>query len=186
MKLIKIFTFILISLTISLKVNSNENLINILKEGGKIILIRHAHAPGTGDPENFNIKDCTTQRNLNDKGIIESKNLGKCFFKNKIKIDKVLSSEWCRCRDTAFYAFKNFKKKSFLNSFYDQKFANKKSSQIIELKDYIKRWNGNKNLVLITHYVVISELLNIGALPAEIIITDKKFNLLARLNLRNN
>ena len=183
MKLIKTLIFIFISLTIPIKVNSNENLVSILKEGGKLILIRHAYAPGNGDPENFNINDCTTQRNLNDKGIMESKSLGKFFFKNNIKIDKVLSSEWCRCKDTAFYAFKNYKKKSFLNSFYDKKFAHKKTSQIIELKKYINKWNGKKNLVLITHYVVISELLNIGALPAEVIITDKNFNLIARSNI---
>jgi phosphohistidine phosphatase SixA len=113
MKLIKTLIFIFISLTIPIKVNSNENLVSILKEGGKLILIRHAYAPGNGDPENFNINDCTTQRNLNDKGIMESKSLGKFFFKNNIKIDKVLSSEWCRCKDTAFYAFKNYKKKVF-------------------------------------------------------------------------
>ena len=158
----------------------------MLKEGKKLIFIRHAYAPGTGDPENFNIKDCTTQRNLNNEGINESKLLNIFFLNNKISIDKVLSSEWCRCKDTAFYAFHNYEKKSFLNSFYDKKFYHKKTKQIIELKDYIKKWNGRNNLVLVTHYVVISEILNIGALPAEIIIADKDFNVLARKKLKNN
>jgi len=186
MKLFIIFTFILTSLTISLKANSSEKLGELLKEGGKLILIRHAYAPGTGDPENFNIKDCTTQRNLNEQGIMESKYLNKFFLKNKIEIDQVLSSEWCRCKDTAFYAFKKYKKKSFLNSFYNEKFTHKKSSQIIELKNYVKNWNSKKNLVLVTHYVVIYELLNLSASPAEIIITDKDFNILRRQIIKSN
>ena len=186
MKLIKIFTLILISLAISIKANSNEKIENLLKDGGKIIFIRHALAPGMGDPKNFNIKDCTTQRNLSEEGIIESKKLGIFFSKYLIDIDEVLSSEWCRCKDTAFYAFKYYKKKSFLNSFYDQRFAHKKISQINDLKKYIKKRNGKKNLVLVTHYVVILELLNLSASPAEIIITDKDFNVFKRKKIKNN
>ena len=51
------------------KVNSNESLIQSLKKSGNLIFIRHAYAPGNGDPQNFNIFDCSTQRNLNNKGI---------------------------------------------------------------------------------------------------------------------
>ena len=117
MSLLKIFIFILISLLISLKVNSSEKLVEMLKEGGKLIFIRHASAPGTGDPDNFDIKNCSTQRNLDEKGIIDSKNLGIFFSKNKIKIDKVLSSEWCRSKDTTYYDNNDYETKSFLKSF---------------------------------------------------------------------
>ena len=73
---------------------SNEKFVNYLKEGNKIIFMRHALAPGTADPKNFNINDCSTQRNLNEEGRSQSKRIGN-FFKNKnIRIDKVLSSEW--------------------------------------------------------------------------------------------
>jgi phosphohistidine phosphatase SixA len=186
MNLLKIFIFILISLLISLKVNSSEKFVEMLKEGGKLIFIRHASAPGTGDPDNFDIKNCSTQRNLDEKGIIDSKNLGIFFSKNKIKIDIVLSSEWCRSKDTTFYAFNDYETKSFLNSFYDDKFAHNKLSQIYDLKEYIKKWNSKKNLVLVTHYVVISELLNIGALQGEIIITDENFKILGRQKIKDN
>jgi hypothetical protein len=101
--------------------NSNEKLINSLKEGGKLIFIRHAYAPGNGDPENFNLKDCASQRNLNQEGINQSKKIGLFFTENKIQIDKVLSSEWCRCKDTAKYAFNSFETFDALNSFYDIK-----------------------------------------------------------------
>ena len=70
----------------------------------------------------------------------------KFFYENKIPIGTVLSSEWCRCKDTAFYAFRDFKTNSFLNSFYDARFQKNKNKQIIELKKYIKKWNGKKIL----------------------------------------
>ena len=136
-------------------VSSNEKLINPLKEGGKLIFIRHAYAPGNGDPKNFDLKDCVTQRNLNQEGINQSKKIGLFFTRNKIQIDKVLSSEWCRCKDTARYAFNNYKTFNALNSFYDVRFAKNKVKQIKDLKKYISSWNSKKNLVLVTHFVVI-------------------------------
>ena len=95
----------------------NEKLINELEEGGKLIFIRHAYAPGGGDPNNFALNDCSTQRNLNNEGREQAKYIGEFFKKNKIKIDKVLSSEWCRCKETAKIAFKSYSTNSFLNSF---------------------------------------------------------------------
>ena len=118
--------------------DASENVINQLKEGGKVIFIRHGFAPGNGDPDNFLVNDCSTQRNLDKNGINQSRKIGKLFKKNKIPVDTVLSSEWCRCKDTAFYAFKDFETKSFLNSFYDIKFQKNKNRQIKQLKDYIK------------------------------------------------
>ena len=186
MKLIKTLLFILISLTISIKANSNQKLENLLMNEGKLIFIRHAYAPGTGDPTNFNIKDCTTQRILNKKGIKQSKLIKNFFIEKKIPIYKVLSSEWCRCKDTSFYAFENYETKFFLNSFYDVKFARNKSKQIKELKEYVKNWNGKKNLILVTHYVVILEVLNVSASSAELIIADKDFNVLMRKKISSN
>jgi len=86
---------------------STEEVLNSLKEGGKIIFIRHALAPGNGDPENFDLNDCSTQRNLNQRGIEQSKFIGSIFNKNQIKIENVYSSEWCRCIDTAKFALIN-------------------------------------------------------------------------------
>ena len=160
---------------------SNEKLINSLKEGGKLIFIRHAHAPGNGDPENFNLKDCSSQRNLNQVGINQSKKIGLFFTKNKIQIDKILSSEWCRCKDTAKYAFNNYKTLDALNSFYDARFAKNKTKQIKDLKKYILSWDSKKNLVLVTHFVVINEALGIGSTSGEIIVSDKNFNIISTI-----
>jgi len=162
---------------------SDDKILKSLKEGKKLVFIRHAIAPGNGDPNNFDINDCSTQRNLNENGIEESKKIGLFFKNNKIKIDKVLSSQWCRCKDTAKYAFKNFKTFDALNSFYDEKFAANETKQIKDLKNYIKRWNSDKNLVLITHFVVISSILNTGASSGEIIISDKNFNIVGSIDM---
>ena len=186
MKIIKIFIFVFISLNVPLKAYSNENIQNILKDGGKIIFIRHAYAPGGGDPINFDISDCSTQRNLNEEGIVQSINIGNFFLKNDIKIDKILSSEWCRCKETAKYAFKKFETKSFLNSFFSQKFANNKNQQIKELKEYVQNWDSKKNLVLVTHYVIILEVTNSTVSSGEMVVTDKNFNVLAQQEISVN
>ena len=186
MKLIKIILFLFICFNTSLIANSNEDLQVILSKGGKLIFIRHAYAPGGGDPDNFDISNCASQRNLNWEGIAQAKNIGKFFLKNNIKNYIVLSSEWCRCKQTAKYAFKDYKTKTFLNSFFSQKFSHNKVSQIKELKKYIKKWNGKGNLIFITHYVVILEILNLSMESGEIVILDKNFNILARQKISNN
>ena len=175
----KIFIFFVL-IVFSTPINSQEELINLIKDGNKLIFIRHAYAPGSGDPINFDLNDCSTQRNLNEEGINQSKKIGKFFSKNKIQIDRVLSSEWCRCKDTAKFAFNKYTTFNALNSFYDSRFEKNKDKQVIDLKKYILDLNSKKNIVLITHFVVISEILNISASSGEIIVSDKEFNIIGR------
>ncbi|MDA7593947.1 histidine phosphatase family protein [Candidatus Pelagibacter sp.] len=186
MRIIKITLLLLISFNVSFKVISANDLQNIFSDDGKIIFIRHAYAPGSGDPDGFDISNCASQRNLNSEGIRQSKRIGKFFKENNIRIDKVLSSEWCRCKKTSKYAFNSHETKSFLNSFFSQKFAHNRDKQVKELNDYIINWEGKKNLILVTHYVVISEILNVSTSSGEIVITDRNFNILARINTSNN
>ena len=175
----RIYLILILGLfTFKNNVYASDKILDSLNEGKKIIFIRQALAPGNGDPDNFNINDCTTQRNLNKNGIIQSKKIGLFFEKNKIKIDKVLSSEWCRCKDTAKIAFKNFETFNALNSFYDEKFASNEDRQIKNLKKYIKSWESDKNLILVTHFVVISSILNMGTSSGEMIISDKNYNII--------
>ena len=130
MKFLKFLLVIFISLTSSVKADLNKNLIDQLQEGGKLIFIRHAYAPGSGDPINFNLNDCSSQRNLDKNGKTQAIKIGNYLSRNKILIDKVISSEWCRCKETALLAFKKFETKSFLNSFYSSKFAKNKDQGI--------------------------------------------------------
>ena len=178
MKILKLFLLIFISISYPVKADLDNKLEKQLKKGGNLIFIRHAYAPGGGDPENFIISDCSTQRNLNEDGKNQSKRIGQFFIENDILIDKVLSSEWCRCKDTAQIAFTNFETKNFLNSFFSAQFASNKNQQIKDLKKYIKNWQSDKNLVLVTHYVLISEILNYTSSSGEIVISDKNFKVI--------
>ena len=162
---------------------ANENIEEILKKGGNIIFIRHAIAPGNGDPSNFDILDCSTQRNLSKDGELQALKIGNFFKKNEIKITKVLSSEWCRCKDTAKIAFGNYKTKNFLNSFYDDRFAENKDKQIFDFQKYIANSNKTGNLVFVTHYVVISEILNMATSSGEIVITDHNLRFISSLEI---
>ena len=153
------------------------------QDGDKIILIRHAKAPGGGDPEGFNIKDCKTQRNLDLMGINQAKKIGKLFKENNIKINKVLSSQWCRCKDTAKYAFGDFKEFSALNSTYTPPYDQNEKQQIKDLKNFVSNWQGKGgNLVLVTHYVIILAITGQTTRSGELVITDKNFEVLSTIN----
>ena len=156
------------------------------QEGDKIILIRHSSAPGGGDPEGFKINDCKTQRNLDKVGIEQSINIGKLFKKKSISIDKVLSSQWCRCKDTAKYAFKDYIEFPALNSVFQSPFDKNEEKQLKQIKEYIKKWNGNgKNLVMITHYSIITKITNSTPSSGEIVIINKNFEVLERISTLN-
>ena len=117
------FLIIFIFLTTSIKADINENLINNIKKEGSLIFIRHAYAPGSGDPNNFELNDCDTQRNLNDKGINQAKKIGIILKKLGIDNKNVYSSEWCRCQDTAKLAFGEYKNLHFSKSFQNPVFS---------------------------------------------------------------
>ena len=152
------------------------------QDGNKIIFIRHALAPGGGDPVGFKINDCATQRNLNQAGINQSKKIGEFFINNKVLIDQVLSSQWCRCKDTAKYAFKNFKEFSALNSTFQSPYDKNELRQLKEIKNFVNNWDGEgKNLILITHYSIITAITNAVPGSGEIVVTDKNFSVLATI-----
>ena len=83
MKFLRFSLIIFITLTSTVKADFNKKLIDQLEDGGKLIFIRHAYAPGSGDPDNFNLNDCSTQRNLNNEGRNQAKNIGEFLKKKK-------------------------------------------------------------------------------------------------------
>ena len=183
MKILKFLLIIFITISSAVKADLNKNLINELQKGGKLIFIRHAYAPGGGDPDNFDINDCATQRNLSDIGRVQSQKIGDYFEENKISIGKVYSSEWCRCKETASIAFKEYETKNFLNSFFSAKFVNNRKKQIIDFDKFISTWDKDQNLVFVTHYVVISEILNYAPSSGEIVISDKTLKVIDTLEI---
>ncbi len=180
--MIKKLIIIVLTFIYSLSTNANSDYVKVLKQNNKLIFIRHALAPGNGDPDNFDIFDCSTQRNLNSVGKEQSIELGKFFDTNNISIDLVLSSEWCRCKETANLAFQKFETFDALNSFYDPKFYKNKEPQLEKLINFINNLENEGNIVFVTHYVVIAAIFGQALKSGEILIADRSLNIVGRIN----
>ena len=179
--MIKKLIIIVFTFFYSLSGNANSDYVELLKQNNKLIFIRHALAPGNGDPDNFDIFDCSTQRNLNSVGEEQSIELGKFFDTNNISIDLVLSREWCRCKETANLAFKKFETFNALNSFYDPKFYKNKKPQLEKLINFINNLENEGNIVFVTHYVVITAIFGQAVTSGEILIADRNLNVVGRI-----
>ena len=181
-KIVPHVIFLIILTLLFFNAQSSEINWKSAQNGNKIIFIRHALAPGGGDPTGFKIDDCKTQRNLNQVGIEQSKRIGELFKENKVPIDQVLSSQWCRCKDTAKYAFEKFKEFSALNSTFQFPNDINESKQLEEIKIFVKQWEGKgKNLILITHYSIITAITDSVPGSGEIVVIDKNYNVLATI-----
>ena len=179
----KFFFFLIYIFFINLTaVSSSEYILNEARKGNKVILIRHSLAPGVGDPAGFKVEDCKTQRNLNKAGIEQSKKIGKLFIDNKIPIDIVLSSQWCRCKDTAHYAFGKFKEFTPLNSTFSEPYNKNEVRQVRKIEKYLRNWEGGgKNLILITHYSIITTITDATPSSGEIVIADINLNVIGTI-----
>ena len=176
---LKSYFFIILFVSFTSSLFASDNLWSELESGDKLIFIRHAYAPGGGDPDNFDLADCATQRNLNDQGISQSVELGKLFQENQTPIDIVYSSQWCRCKDTAQYAFGDFKELSSLNSTFEGEYKKNHDTQMSELKTLVEDWNPSKgNLVFVTHYVIIGGLLGYYPSSGEIVVADQSLKVI--------
>ena len=120
---------------------------------------------------------------MSNLGREQAKNIGIFFKENNIKVENVYSSEWCRCKETALIAFKKFKTKNFLNSFFNSKFAQNKDPQMNNLKEFIKNNKSKQNLVFVTHYVVISESLSYLSSSGEIVVSDKDLKVIDTIKI---
>ena len=153
-----IFT-ILFFLLLIVETNAKESFISLEKlknhDINKVIFLRHALAPGNGDPPNFNVNDCSTQRNLDQVGIDQSSMIGNTLKKIGIKFSKIYSSFWCRCKDTAMnMEVGEFKTHVGLNSFYE-KHADRETT-LRKLNNLIVGFNKlDGPYLLVTHYVNI-------------------------------
>jgi phosphohistidine phosphatase SixA len=143
-----------------------------LAEGGHTILLRHAIAPGTGDPANFKLDDCSTQRNLSDQGRQQAQRIGARLAARTIKVDVVLSSQWCRAIDTANLAFPGLKitLEPALNSFFTD--MSSKDDQTEAVLRLIGAFGGSGNQVMVTHQVNITALTGLNPREGEAIIVD--------------
>ena len=144
---------------------ADEAALAALKAGGHVMIVRHGlTTPGTGDPRDFKLDECATQRNLVDEGREQSRRLGRLLRERGIEIERVLSSEWCRCKETAALidAGKIETLPALNNLVGRREFL---ESQTRELRAAIAAWRGKGNLLLVTHGSVVFPLA--GATPRE-------------------
>lgn len=142
-----------------------------LKDGTAIAIMRHALAPGTGDPTEFVLNDCTTQRNLSDEGRTQSRSIGELFRGRGILNANILSSEWCRCLETArLLDIGKPDTFSALNSFFQNRSA--AADQTRHLRQALSTWLRSESTptVLVTHQVNISALTGSFTNSGEILI----------------
>ena len=134
-----------------------------LAKGGHIALIRHGNAPPGfgGDPPGFRLDDCTTQRNLDDKGRAQSKALGEALHNHGVRVDRIVSSPVCRCIDTATLMAVGQVDSSWA-LLPDRDAAR---PRLRDLKELISSWRGSGTLVLVTHGFTIEAL--IGFIPEQ-------------------
>ena len=135
-----------------------SSLIKAMQVGGHILMIRHANAPGFGDPDTFKISDCSTQRNLDEEGRIQSIKIGEWLQSHKIKPSAIYSSQWCRCLETArLLDLGSVNVFPPLNSFY-QKPQNREPS-LKNLKQFIAEQTPENDLIImVTHHVTIAAI----------------------------
>ncbi len=141
----------------------------LLREGGCVVLMRHAQTePGVGDPPNFKLGECGTQRNLSEAGRQQARRVGAAFTRERVKLDQVRSSAWCRCVDTAMLAFGQSTVWTPLNSFFGASGGPDQSNDVLR---NVQGWMAPRNLMLVTHQVNITALTGEFLAMGEVFVT---------------
>lgn len=161
-----IFVVLLSILSIAISADETEkNLWHVLKEDGYVSLLRHAQAPGVGDPTNFDISDCSTQRNLDNLGRKQASDIGDLYRQHGITKAEVFSSQWCRSLDTArLLNLGTVNELPILNPFFQ--YYERQRKQTRSLKLWLQSKNLSKPTILVTHQVNITALT--GVVPAQV------------------
>ncbi len=135
---------------------------------GYVLLIRHSLAPGVGDPENFKLNDCSTQRNLSDIGRQDARDLGAWLARRQIKITRVESSRWCRAKETA--TLLNLGKvrlnRNLDSLFQETDLANHPQTLRVR-KQIVDYRNRSGLLIMVGHFVNIGAVTNVGVSSGE-------------------
>ncbi len=145
---------------------------------GAILLMRHATAPGTGDPVNFDLADCSTQRNLSEAGRLQARETGSAIRAAGIPITHVLTSQWCRCRDTArLLDLGPVEDLPSLNSFFSDR--GEAEPQTAETLARLAALPRGARPILVTHQVNITALTGVVPRSGEIIVAQLQDGALA-------
>ena len=155
----------------------------LLRQGGHVVLLRHAMSGGGAEPANFDIAKCATQRNLSERGKQQARKIGALFATRAAPIERVLSSRYCRCLDTARLAFEAepepFEPLDLLKT--DEA---EKAAQLKAVMAEIVNFSGSDNLVMVTHSENIQALTGIAPREGEAVIVrpdGERLHVLARI-----
>jgi phosphohistidine phosphatase SixA len=166
-----------------------DEIITMLRTGGHVLLIRHTTAPGTGDPANFKIGDCSTQRNLDAKGRSEATRLGEAIRSHNIPIAETLSSQWCRTLETARLtglADGSVTPWAALNSSFDASTA-ERDARASQLRERVNALSSQtKNTAVFTHAFNIDDAYGVWLETGEVLVVkagDARGGLVAKLKL---
>ena len=176
-------------LATAVAVSAHADMIGKMKDGGHILMIRHALAPGTGDPANFRIGDCATQRNLDDRGRNQARSIGDWLRTNGIGSARVYSSQWCRCLETAkLLEMGSVTELPALNSFYE--LTQNREPNLKALRKFIaKQPSDGVLIILVTHLVTISAIADEGVSSGEGVLLklneDAPYEIVGRFNFGN-
>jgi phosphohistidine phosphatase SixA len=141
-----------------------------IEQGGVTVILRHAQTePGIGDPPGLRLEDCGTQRNLSDEGRAHARRVGAAFKAHGVTPARVLSSQWCRCIETAELVFRQHETEPALNSIFGEQRSNA-SAQSAAVRKLVAGVTRGEVLALVTHQVNITALIRTPAAPAEVIV----------------
>ena len=149
--------------------SAETDLARLIGTPDHVIVLRHARAPGTGDPADFRIGDCSTQRNLSEEGRRQAARVGKRLREAGLAETTVYSSQWCRCLETARQlALGPVVELPVLNSFFQSPEMEQKHDR--ELRAWIASADLRRPVVLVTHQVNITALTGIFPVEGEILV----------------
>lgn len=135
---------------------------------GYVLLMRHSYAPGVGDPDNFKLNDCSTQRNLSDVGRQDAQDVGEWLQRREIKIIRVETSRWCRAKETAqLLGLGKVRLNMNLDSLFEEADALNHPQTAAVRKQIQNHRNKTGLLVLVGHYVNIAALTGVGVSSGE-------------------
>jgi len=164
------FPLLLLSLLIATPASATEAGWALLRSGGQTVLLNHANAPGTGDPANFDIENCRTQRNLSERGRHQARRIGALLAARAAPFSEVYSSRYCRAHDTANLVFgeRNVELLEALDMITgDEEQDDAALESIIEL---INGYTGSGNMFMVTHPENVNEWMGIRSREGEAII----------------
>jgi len=151
--------------------------LNTSSAKGYVLLLRHSLAPGVGDPENFELGDCSTQRNLSQEGRDDASEIGAWIKRQKVKIYRVESSRWCRARQTAkLLDIGKVKLNKNLDSLFRESDLESHPQTLKTKEQIISHRSKSGLLILVGHYVNIAALVGVGVDSGEGIIVKANKN----------